>query len=134
MGMMKDGTMMKKDTVMMKKDDKMMKDDTMMKAEAGMYKAYSATAVTSDLATGKSVYLFFHASWCPGCRGLDSAITGAASTIPAGSVIYKVDYDAEVALRQKHAVTMQHTIVKLNADGSMMKKVLGPQSIADIVK
>jgi thioredoxin 1 len=132
--MKKDGAMIKKEDAMMKKDDKMMKGDTMTKVEAGMYKAYSANAVASDLEAGKNVYLFFHASWCPSCRALDSAITSAASTIPAGSAIYKVDYDTETALRQKHSVTVQHTVVKLNSDGSMMKKISGPQSIVDIIK
>jgi thioredoxin 1 len=134
LSMKKDGAMMKKEDAMMKKDDKMMKGDTMTKVEAGMYKAYSASSVVSDLEAGKNVYLFFHASWCPSCRALDSAITSGAATIPAGSAIYKVDYDTETALRQKHSVTVQHTVVKLNSDGSMMKKISGPQSIADIIK
>lgn len=132
--MMKKETSMMKDDGMMKKDDKMMKEDTMMKAEAGMYKAYSASAVTSDLAAGKSVYLFFHATWCPGCRALDTAISGDMMSIPAGSVIYKVDYDTETTLRAKHGVTMQHTVVKLNADGTTMKKIVAPTKVMDIVK
>jgi thioredoxin 1 len=132
-------TMMKKDTEMMK-DDKMMKKDTMMmddKAmmkEAGMYSPYSATAVSASLASGKGVYLFFHATWCPGCRALDSSISGDIASIPAGSVIYKVDYDTNEALRQQYGVTSQHTVVKLNADGTSMKKTMGPKNVMDIVK
>ena len=132
--MMADDTMMKKDTEMMKDDTMMKKEDTMMKKESGMYKTYSESAVTGDLAAGKSVYLFFHASWCPGCRALDTAISGDLMSIPAGSVIYKVDYDTETALRAKHGVTMQHTVVKLNADGTTMKKIVAPKKVMDIVK
>jgi thioredoxin 1 len=132
--MMADDSMMKQETSMMKDDSMMKKDDTMMSAEAGMYKTYSESAVMSDLAAGKSVYLFFHATWCPGCKALDTAISGDMMSIPAGSVIYKVDYDTETALRAKHGVTMQHTVVKLNADGSTMKKIIAPTKVMDIVK
>lgn len=122
----------------MKKDmmtDTMKKDDTsMMKHEVGMYKAYSASAVTSDLAAGKSVYLFFHAPWCPGCKALDSAINADMMNIPAGTMIYKVDYDTMTDLKSKYGVTMQHTVIKLNADGSSMKKIVGPKTLSDIVK
>jgi thiol-disulfide isomerase/thioredoxin len=132
--MMTDDSMMKKETTMMKDDGMMKKDDNMMKAEAGMYKTYSASAVTTDLDAGKTVYLFFHATWCPGCRALDTAISGALGDIPAGSIIYRVDYDTETALRAKHGVTMQHTVVKLSADGTSMKKIVAPKNLMDIVK
>ena len=135
--MMADDTMMKKDMMtddkMMKKDTMMMDDKTMMK-EAGMYSVYSASAVSASLASGKSVYLFFHATWCPGCRALDTAIAGDLASIPAGSVISKVDYDTNEALRQQYGVTSQHTVVKLNSDGTSMKKVMGPTSVMGIVK
>ena len=141
---MTDGAMMKHDESMMKKEDAMMKKDegammkkdetTMMKKEAGMYTAYSASAVTASLAAGKSVSLFFHATWCPGCRALDTVISGDLASIPAGSVIYKVDYDTNEALRQQYGVTSQHTVVKLNSDGTGMKKVMGPTSVMGIMK
>jgi thiol-disulfide isomerase/thioredoxin len=132
--MMADSSMMKKEIPMMKDDTMMKKDDYMMKKESGMYTPYSESAVTAALASGKSVYLFFHATWCPGCRALDTAILGALGDIPAGSIIYKVDYDTETALRTKHGVTMQHTVVKLNADGTTMKKIVAPTKVMDIVK
>lgn len=132
--MMTDDSMMKKEAPMMKDDTMMKKDDSMMKKESGMYTPYSESAVTAALASGKSVYLFFHATWCPWCKALDTAISGAIADIPAGSIIYKVDYDIETALRTKHGVTMQHTIVKLNADGTTMKKIVAPTKVMDIVK
>ncbi len=132
--MMKDDKTMKKDTMMIKDDTMMKKDDIMMKKESGMYSTYSASAVTTSLAAGKSVYLFFHATWCPGCRALDTTISGDITSIPAGSVIYKVDYDTNEALRQQYGVTSQHTVVKLNSDGSSMKKIMGPKNVMDIVK
>ncbi len=139
MNMTTGDTIMKEDDAMMMDDkmmrkDTMMKDDSMMKKEVGMYSQYSATAVSASLASGKSVYLFFHATWCPGCRALDTAISGDLASIPVGSVIYKVDYDTNEALRQQYGVTNQHTVVKLNSDGTSMKKVTGPMSVMGIVK
>src|SRR3989337_3019130 len=66
-------------------------NDSMMKA--GFYEAYTsdklARADTGD------VVLFFHASWCPSCRGLNADIEKNMSVIPAGVTILKTDYDKE---------------------------------------
>ncbi|MBP6920925.1 hypothetical protein KBB89_00020, partial [Candidatus Gracilibacteria bacterium] len=56
--------------------DAMMKADTTVQADAlvkdtpdanGSYTVYSESAVSSALAAGKKVILFFHAPWCPTC-------------------------------------------------------------------
>lgn len=82
-------------------------------ASAGSYVDYSDTAIAS--AQGRT-FLFFHASWCPICRTLDSDIL--ASGVPAGVTIFKVDYDSHQDLRQKYGVTQQTTIVEVDAAGN----------------
>lgn len=79
----------------------------------GQYRAYDSAAVASDQGTK---LLFFHASWCPQCRSLDSSIENSA--LPDNLTIYKVDYDANQSLRQKYGVTLQTTIVKIDNDGN----------------
>jgi thiol-disulfide isomerase/thioredoxin len=85
--------------------------------KAGVYQSYSEKAFTE--ATGERL-LFFHASWCPQCRQLDSDI--AAATLPVNVQVFKVDYDSNQALRQKYGVTLQTTVVRVSADGSLLKK------------
>lgn len=85
---------------------------TMPMAEQGRYIDY---VDGSSLQVTGTKLLFFHASWCPQCRSLDEDIK--QSTLPDGTVVIKVDYDANQALRQKYGVTIQTTIVKINDSG-----------------
>lgn len=106
----------------------------MMKHENGMFTPYSSDALKTALASGKTVYLYFSASWCPACRSLDSNIMSNTSLIPENTVIFKVDYDNSTDLKKQYEITMQHTVIKLNSDGTTMKKIVGPKSVSEIVK
>lgn len=103
--------------------------DEMMKA--GSYEAYSpekiARAETGD------VVLFFHASWCPSCRGLSSDIEKNLSAIPEGLSILKADYDKESELKKKYGITYQHTLVQVDKDGNLIKKWSGSPKFSDII-
>ncbi len=83
----------------------------------GTYTAYTAKALAS--ASGRKV-LFFHASWCPQCRQIETDIT--AQGVPAGMTILKVNYDTETDLKQKYSVTLQTTIVEVDDNGDQIKK------------
>jgi len=83
----------------------------------GRYENYSAEAFENDKTTQR--LLFFHASWCPQCRELDASIL--ATSLPAGVVIYKVDYDSQQDLRKKYGVTLQTTVVKVDKDGNKLQ-------------
>lgn len=120
--------LMKKEDVGMA-DNGMEKSDTMMKV--GVYEAYAleklARAETGD------VVLFFHASWCPSCRGLNSDIESNRSSIPEGVSILKVDYDKETELKKKYGVTYQHTLVQVDKDGTLIKKWSGSPKLSSLV-
>jgi thioredoxin 1 len=123
-------SMSNKDDSMMKKDETSMadKNDVMMK---GSYEAYSpeklARAETGD------VVLFFHASWCPSCRALNSDIEANMNSIPEGVSILKVDYDKETELKREYGVTYQHTLVQVDKDGNLIKKWSGSPKLANLV-
>lgn len=122
----KDNVMMKaevQDTVMMDKSDTMMK--------AGSYEAYSADKI-ARAETG-DVILFFHASWCPSCRGLNSSIESNLKSIPEAVTILKTDYDKETELKKKYGVTYQHTLVQVDKDGNMIKKWSGSSSLDNLL-
>ena len=88
-------------------------------AQPGMYKEYSEDAVSAARGT---VILFFHAVWCPQCRALEANIK--ANTIPEDVTILKVNYDKSQELRQKYNVTLQTTLVKIDANGNEVKKFI----------
>ena len=113
----------------MEADEEMSKGAEAMK-KAGSYEEYSsdklARAETGD------VVLFFHASWCPSCRGLNADIEKNLEAIPAGVSILKVNYDTESELKKKYGVTYQHTLVQVNADGTMINKWSGSPTLSSL--
>ncbi len=119
-----------KDATQPTKDgDKMMHEGEAM--TTGSYAAYDP-AKLADAKTGK-VIIFFHASWCPECRKLDSDINANLGNIPKGTTILKADYDKETSLKQKYGVTYQHTLVQVDASGTLLKKWSGSFTLSDLL-
>jgi len=84
---------------------------------SGSYVEYSPTAIAEAEGT---TLLFFHASWCPSCRQIESEIL--ANGLPDGVTIIKVDYDSHQDLRQEYGVTVQTTFVKVDSSGTSLAK------------
>lgn len=97
----------------------------------GSYEAYRADKITR--AETGDVVLFFHASWCPSCRGLSASIESNLASIPERVTILKTDYDQEVDLKKKYGVTYQHTLVQVDKDGNLMKKWSGSSSLEGLL-
>lgn len=129
--MMQDATTTTGDT-MMKKDETSMMDtgDTMMKA--GSYEAYAPEKIAMASAT-HDVVLFFRASWCPTCVGLDKDIKANLEKIPSGLTILDVNYDNSAELKKKYGVTYQHTFVQVNKDGTLIKKWSASPTLSALV-
>lgn len=99
---------------------------------AGSCEAWSPEKLA--LATENDVVIFFHASWCPSCRALDKNIQESQGDIPADLVILKADYDTETEMKRQYGVTTQHTLVQVDANGSMITKWSGGSQLADIIE
>jgi thioredoxin 1 len=95
------------------------------------YQEYSPSKL--GLVEKGKVLLFFHANWCPICRAMETEILNNANIIPDNVFILKVNYDKEIALRQKYAVTIQHTFVELGKDGNMVGKFSDARNLDDII-
>jgi len=90
------------------------------KAKApGAYVDYSPELIGE---TPGTKLLFFHAPWCSQCQALEADIE--ASEIPAGTTIFKVDYDSNQDLRQKYGVTIQTTMVKVDDNGNKIDELV----------
>ncbi len=126
-----------------KMTDKAMSDDKMtpgastddrmaQNTSAGQYLNYSDyTAKAADYADTNVVY-FFHAPWCPTCQATEKDVIAKKSSLPSGLTLVKVDYDSATDLKRKYGITAQHTFVKVDKDGSEIKKWAGTISVADI--
>lgn len=97
----------------------------------GTFEDYSPEKLAR--AANGDVVLFFHASWCPSCRSLESDITANLSEIPDNTHILKVDYDSATALRQQYGVVRQHTLVQVDAKGNAVKTLTGLTNTLDQV-
>lgn len=122
-------------------EEKMMKDDMSKGAvvpavtptevvSRGAYLPYEASKLA--MAETGDVVLFFRASWCPGCRALDSDIAAHLEEIPSDLTILKLDYDTETELKKKYGVTTQHTLVQVDAQGNLIKKWSGDTKLTQI--
>jgi thiol-disulfide isomerase/thioredoxin len=67
------------------------------------------------------VILFFHAPWCPSCRGLENDIISNQNSIPKDLLIMRVDYDSSTELKNKYKVVQQHTLVQVDKDGNAIR-------------
>ena len=118
-----------------KLDNKMMSGtanpDTQVKLTG--YVDYTEGSVKTALAAGQKVVLFFHASWCPSCKSLNAAIMSELASIPADTLIVKVDYDSSDVLKQKYGVTSQHTTVLIDKDMRLISKKLGARSVSEVL-
>jgi hypothetical protein len=65
---------------------------------------------------------------------LDNEINSDLNSIPSGVTILKADYDAEVDLKRKYGVTLQHTLVQVDKDGNQINKWNGSNDIAEILE
>ncbi len=105
-------------------------DNNEIKNTAGKYIDYSEQLAVEAAKNGDAV-LFFHASWCPTCRNLNSNLK--ASSIPENLTILKVDYDSYSDLKRKYGISYQHTLVHVDTDLSLIKKWNGSRDLGDIV-
>lgn len=128
-----DAMMEKKDGAMMeKKDGAMMEKKDSMMMSKGSYEAYDASKLA--MAESGKVVLFFRAAWCPSCKALDADIKANMASIPEGVTILDVDYDTSAELKKKYGVTMQHTLVQVDAKGNLIMKWSGGGTLDSVVK
>jgi len=98
-------------------------------AAAGTFADYDP----SLLVAGETNVLFFHADWCPSCRGLENDLNANLSAIPAEVNILKLDYDTETELKKEYGVIRQHTLVVVDGNGTEIKKLTGLTNTLDQV-
>jgi thiol-disulfide isomerase/thioredoxin len=94
-------------------------EDTIITIEEGgpvYYIEYNETQYQRHL--GKDpIILFFHAAWCPLCRASEETILAHQGELVGGAVIFKVDFDSELALRKTYGITTQDTLVAIDSSG-----------------
>lgn len=106
-------------------------EDLMAVAGPGEYTEYDPALLAN--AEEGDVILFFHAGWCPSCRGLEKDIEKNLGDIPSGVTIMKLNYDSETELKKKYGVVRQHTLVRVDSEGNMIETLTGLTNTLDQV-
>jgi thioredoxin 1 len=110
---------------------------SMTKDAGAAYIGYTTEADAQKLVSdhGKDVVYFFSATWCPDCQALEKNLTSATDLAKLGknTVIVKVDYDSQSALKQKYAITHQTAFVRIDAQGNALKKAVLSSDYSDVL-
>lgn len=80
------------------------------------------------------VVMFFNAAWCSTCKIARDNFESSLDQIPSDLTIVVVDFDNSDDLRKKYGITVQHTLVQIDANGESLKKWSGSTTIDQIVK
>jgi thiol-disulfide isomerase/thioredoxin len=80
------------------------------------------------------VVLFFNASWCSTCKIARDNLTADPAAIPEGLTIVTVDFDEATELKQRYGVTLQHTFVQIDAEGTELAKWSGSTTAEEIAE
>ena len=108
--------------------EEMRKTETVV---ASTYEPYTKAAYDAARASGKPIFLFFFANWCPTCREQDPRNQQVVRSHQGGVAGFRVNYndtetDAdEKELAKQYGVTYQHTGFFIGTDGSTKKKTVG---------
>ncbi len=100
-------------------------NQTLSEQNAPVTSAYttldSLNANPEKYAQTDKVY-FFHANWCPICKGIDAEISANLEKLPSGISIVKTDYDTATDLRKQFGVTTQYTFVQVDKNNQQVAK------------
>ena len=90
------------------------------KLDRAVYKEYSETDIAK--LKNKDIILFFSSYWCVICEAIDTEIKNEIDALSNDLVILKVDFDLNKELKEQYDVNIQHTFVKIDHKGNILKK------------
>lgn len=89
------------------------------------------SAIKEAQNTNKQIFVVFSASWCPACQQLESETLvddNVKQKISQNYVAVKIDVDTNPELSSKYGIYSIPTIVFMNSNGEVIKKIEGYQS------
>jgi thiol-disulfide isomerase/thioredoxin len=100
----------------------------------GNYVSYQNYEQEVEKYQDSKVVMFFNAAWCSTCKIARDNFESSLDQIPSDLTIVLVDFDNSDDLRKKYGITVQHTLVQIDANGESLKKWSGSTTIDQIVK
>ena len=79
----------------------------------------------------RNIVLFFHTNWCSTCKWFEKSVLN--TTVPDDLLILKVDFDKELALRNKYSVLTQSSFVQVDNEWRFIARWIGSRNLDDII-
>lgn len=117
--------------------DKLKADRTAKRAAAPLpFGKDLAKALEQGRRDGKRVFVDFETTWCGPCKQMDQWVYTAEDVVAAagGVIAVKVDGDEHRELVKQHDVKAYPTLLLLDENGAEVRRAVGYQSVAAMVK
>lgn len=88
------------------------------------YKWYTPETLAQAQTQGRT-FLLFWVPWCSSCSALDVELEQRSGELPANVTVLKINMDHDKTLATKYGVTIQHTVVEVDAQGNEIQKWVG---------
>jgi thioredoxin 1 len=94
---------------------------------AANFTTFSQTAYDAAIADGKTIFLDFHANWCPTCLRNAPYIESAFEELNDDNVVgFRVDFDNSRDMQKQFGVLSQSTLVLVRNGDETDTSFLGP--------
>lgn len=88
------------------------------------YEWYTPDTLAQAQAKGRT-FLLFWVPWCSSCSALDVELERRSAELPPDVTVLKINMDHDKSLLSKYGVTIQHTLVEIDAQGNEVQKWVG---------
>lgn len=116
------------DGAMIKKDGVASFTGTVLAGSSAPLLDFNQVDYQAALNSGKVVFLYYYANWCPLCKDELPSLYGAFNSLDSDQVVgFRVNFndsdtdDAETALAREHGVAYQHTKVAIKGGARVLK-------------
>ena len=94
-----------------------------------------AAALVAAKAQGKRVFVDVQTTWCGPCKQMEHLVYTAQAVVDAAKDVISVQLDGDVArdFVKRYQVTGYPTMLLLDAEGAVLRRVTGYQTVAQMV-
>ena len=102
--------------------------------KTGSYITFAEFEEAPETYANSRTVLFFNADWCSTCQIARENFEKEAANLPSDLTIVIVDFDTATDMKKKYGVTIQHTFVQVDPEGTELAKWAGSVTVDEVEK